>query len=73
LKLVFQLLIEVQNRKRIIGSHKELKYYANLKEVYVYTLTKNRNYPKAKEHNIKYCRILKKVTKEAKSSTMIAL
>jgi len=32
----------------------------------LYTLTKNRNDPKAKAHYIKYCRILKKVIKEAK-------
>ena len=32
----------------------------------LYTLTKNSNYPKAKAYYIKYCRILKKVFKEAK-------
>jgi ribosomal protein L33 len=32
----------------------------------LYTLTKNSNNPKVKVHYIKYCRILKKVVKEAK-------
>ena len=51
----------------MIGSHKELKYQADVKEVYVYTLTKNSNDPKAKAYYIHYCRILKrKVIKEAK-------
>jgi len=29
---------EVQKRKRMIGSHKELKYHANIKEVYISSL-----------------------------------
>ena len=32
----------------------------------LYAFTKNSNYPKAKPHYIKYCKILRKVIKEAK-------
>ena len=39
----------------------------------LYGFTKNGSNPKAKAHCIKYCRILRKVIKEAKENTTVGL
>ena len=49
----------------MIGSHKELKISCKRKRN-LYTLTKNSNDLKARAHYMKYCKMLKKVIKEAK-------
>ena len=65
MKLVSQLLIEVQKKKKNDWITQGIKISCKRK-ISLYTLTKNSNDLKARAHYMKYCKMLKKVIKEAK-------
>jgi hypothetical protein len=52
----------------MIGLHKELKYLANIKSLYIYS--RKSNDPVTEAYYI-YCKTLNKIIKEAKSSITI--